>query len=110
MNSRNAMTTHAAAMDCQRRRNSGRRVSRQRTGLSETERDIDLLGILPVISGGGMSDGEAGKFESGGIVDVSGGGTYFTEAGAVPADSDSRLATRRRLNAASIIRSAANPV
>src|SRR2546423_819263 len=112
MNRRNATTTHAAANDCQRRRKSGRRVSRHRTGLSETEREVDLTGIAPASGAGGGRDAEVGELGSGGMVEGAGGGRLFAGvgAGALPADSDSRLATRRRLNAASIVRSAANPV
>src|SRR5437667_5494404 len=106
MNRRKAITTQAAALDCHRRAKSGRRVSRQRTGLSETGREVDLAGVKATRGGGGRSDGEVVK--AGGAGD----GKYVVGAGtgAAPLDSDSRRATRRRLSAASIVKIAANPV
>src|SRR4051812_31932749 len=107
--SRIATTTHAAATDCQRRRKSGRRVSRHRTGFSGTGREVDLgtarfgrggwggggggglwatgrevdLGTGSFAGGGGGSGGgEVGECGSGGVKFVSSGGKLMGRAGA----------------------------
>jgi hypothetical protein len=58
------MTTHAAAIDCQRRAKSGRRVSRHRTGLSETAREVPRVGLAGA-NGGGASDAPEGMSKVG---------------------------------------------